>query len=218
MTFKRYLFLSIITLSLLVANGCKGGRWSREWEEKFESFQPSETIMNIIGIREGMQVAEIGAGNGRFIAKVARRVGERGWVFANDINKRALKFMRNRIKRDHITNMVVVEGLVENPLLPEGTLDLIYVINSYSHFRKPVTLLRNAIPALKYGGRLAIIEYDPRKRPDLESHATPQETVIRQAREAGFQVIHIDTTLPIDNIYIFRVKAKSREQSAVKNS
>jgi ubiquinone/menaquinone biosynthesis C-methylase UbiE len=167
--------------------------------------------MEIIGVREAMTVAEIGAGNGRFAVRVAKRVGKRGRVFANDINKKALHFMRARIKRENITNMVVVEGIVDNPLLPERSVDLIYVINSYSHFTQPVALLKKAISALKTGGRLAIIEYDPRKRPDLEDHATHQETVIRQAQEAGFQLLHTDTTLPIDNIYIFRIREESND-------
>lgn len=205
MTFKHNLLLILFTFFLLITSACKGDRWTREWEEKFESFQPSETIMNVIEVKPGMTIAEIGAGNGRFIVRVARRVGKMGRVFANDINRKALRFMRERIIREKITNMVVIEGLVDNPLLPEKSMDLIYIINSYSYLRQPVVLMKNAIPSLKPGGRLAIIEYDPHKRPDLESQATYKETVINQAKEAGFKLIHIDTTLPIDNIYIFEV-------------
>jgi hypothetical protein len=46
--------------------------------------------------------------------------------------------------------------------------------------------------------------YDPEKVGDLQGHAVPRETVIRQAESAGFKLENLDDSLSKDTIYIFR--------------
>jgi ubiquinone/menaquinone biosynthesis C-methylase UbiE len=193
----------LITASLFACQD-QGGRWSAEWEAKFEEWQPSEYVMDTFGIRPGMVVAEIGAGNGRFAVRMAARVGEEGEVYANDIDPRALRFMRKRIENEGISNMTVVEGDLTNPRLPRGELDLACIVNTYDDLSRPVELLRNTLPALKRGGVLVIMVYDPEKVGDLQGHAVPRETVIRQAESAGFKLENLDDSLSKDTIYIFR--------------
>lgn len=204
-----YLFCSFILLFLISPiTACQSKdvkRWSKEWEERYEDRQPSAAIMDSIGIREGMIIGEVGAGNGRLAVKVAARVGENGKVYANDISKEAIDFMRERCEREKIANMVVIEGTVEDPLFPEAGLDMVYMINTYHHLEKPVELLRNIIPALKPHGTLAIIERDPERADDSRSHGTTREILIRQAEEAGYESIRVETFLSEDNIYIFRI-------------
>jgi len=201
---------AVVVLSCLIClvfgSSCQQtGRWSEEWEEKFEMFQPSDLIMDTIGIEPGMVIGEIGAGNGRFAVKVAERVGQTGKVYANDIDPKALNFMRRRCMREHITNIFIVQGEIADPCFPDGELDLVYFVNTYHEIQHPVTLMRNTIHALKPGGCLAIIEIDPAKMEGSQSHSTPEEIVISQAEEAGYDLIRIETFLPKDNIYFFQV-------------
>jgi ubiquinone/menaquinone biosynthesis C-methylase UbiE len=205
MAFPR-LLLTALLLLLLSCN--KGDRWSEEWEERFEPIQPTARIMDTLGIRPGMVVAEIGAGNGRFAVRVAARVGDAGRVYANDIDPEALEFMRNRCSRENLQNITVVKGSLTDPMLPPARMDLIYVINSYEHFDDPVTILENAAPALKPGGILAIIATDPNKAPDARGHSVPLEVVLRDASIAGFEILRMATFLPRDNIYIFRIRGE----------
>jgi SAM-dependent methyltransferase len=163
--------------------------------------------MDIMEIGPGMTIGEIGAGNGRFAVKVAARVGPEGTVYANDIDRRAISFMRKRCDRDGIDNMVVVHGEEADPLLPEGSLDLVYLINTYDELSRPVEILKAAHRSLKPGGRLAIVVYDPAKLPDHRGHAVAPEVVVSQARGAGFELILMDTSLLYDNIYLFRRRA-----------
>ena len=181
----------------------KAGRWSKEWEDKFEAFQPSEKIMDIIGVRQGLYVGEIGAASGRFAVKVAARVGHTGKVFANDIDEHAINFMKKRRKRERITNMEVIHSKEIDPCFPMGQLDLVYIINTYDDLSDPVNLLKNIIPSLKADGRLAVICYDPKKLKDHRGHAISPDVIIRQARSAGFKLIHVDKSFELDNIYIF---------------
>lgn len=201
---KAVVLLALILPIFLAGFSCdREKRWSEEWEQKFESFQPSGTIMDILQIKPGMAVGEIGAGNGRFAVRVAARVGENGRVYANDIDPKAIDFMERRCRRDGISNMTVIRSWEVEPGFPDSTLDLVYLINTYDELSDPVTLMRNTRPSLKPGGRLAVIVYDPEKLKDHRGHAVPRDTVIDQCSQAGFTLIHLDTSLVYDNIYIF---------------
>lgn len=185
----------------------KTKRWSLEWEEGFETFQPSSKVMDLIGIKKNMYVGEIGGGNGRFAVKVAKRVGDSGKVYANDIDLKAVRFMRQRIERDNIKNMQVILSRPTNPYFPRNKLDLVYVINTYNYFTDPVRLLANTVYSLKTDGRLAIVAYDPEKLKKKKSRGTPREVILNQVKEAGYMLISMDTTsLVYDNVYLFRKK------------
>jgi ubiquinone/menaquinone biosynthesis C-methylase UbiE len=200
-------FCLALLVPLLLCPACGGGGlWSEEWEESFEAFQPSDMIIDRVGIEPGMVIGEVGAGNGRFAVKVADRVGERGLVYANDIDPEALRFMAERIERESITNMVVLHGGEVEPGFPPGELDLVYLINTYDHLSDPVTLLRNVAPGMKPTGRLAIIATDSAKMEDAGGHATARRVVIDQVTRAGYELVSLDTSFQYDNIYIFKLR------------
>ncbi len=113
--------------------------------------------MDSIGVKPGMVIAEIGAGRGRYVVHMAKRVGVTGKIYANDIDKKALDYLEYRCKRDSIPNVITVLGKVTDPLLPKETMDLVYMINTYHHLDKPVDLMKNIIPCLKPEGRLGIV-------------------------------------------------------------
>ncbi|MBN1350834.1 class I SAM-dependent methyltransferase [candidate division KSB1 bacterium] len=197
-----------ISLVLLVVSSIycqKKGRWSEEWEQRFEVRQPTGQIMDSIGVVPGMVIGEVGAGNGRVAVKMATRVGESGKVFANDIDSKALNFMRERCERENIRNMVVVEGRATDPMFPKEQCDLVYMINTYHHLDDPVSLLKNIASALKPNGRLVIIEADPAKAENMGWHSTPKEKVLAQAAKTEcYEPVAIKSFLRDDNIYIFR--------------
>ncbi|MBA7551276.1 2-methoxy-6-polyprenyl-1,4-benzoquinol methylase, mitochondrial [subsurface metagenome] len=175
------------------------------WEERHNRKQPPDKVMDAIGVKPGKIVGEVGAGRGRYVVHMARRVGPEGKVYANDINKNKLKYLRSRCKRENILNIETVLGEVDDPKLPEGQLDVIYVINTYHHLDRKIDIMKNIKPALKPDGIFVIIENEPNKS-GWESHATPKDVVIREAGEAGFELVRIEDFLEEDNIYIFKVK------------
>ena len=163
-----------------------------------------EQVMDAIGVNPGMTVAEIGAGRGRYVVQLAVRVGPEGKVYAEDIDEAALRHLEERCRRWELENVETVLGDTLHPRLPEGALDLIFIISSYHHFEDPVTLLRNARPALKPDGILAIGEWMP--RPGRSGYNTP-EKMEAQIREAGYTLDRIETFLQKNhmNLYIFRL-------------
>jgi SAM-dependent methyltransferase len=172
-------------------------------EALLNGLQPPDKVMDIIGLKPGMVAAEIGAGRGRFVMHFSVRVGESGKVFAEDIDAAALDHLKRRCDRWKLGNVETILGTVMDPKLPAGELDLIFVISSYHHFDDPTALMRNARPALRPGGVLAIAEWIPTSD---RRGGTPPETVKSQVRAAGFDLVRTDLSLEANRlaIYLFR--------------
>ena len=202
---KRFIpvLVALLALAILVSNPLVA-QDPDGWEEYQTSLQPPEIVLPAIEIKEGMVVGEIGAGRGRYSVILAEHVGEKGHIYANDINKESLDYLEFRLKRDKIDNITIIRGKERDPLFPENKMDMIFIVNTYHHISHPVDVLKNAYPALKPSGTLVIIDGVPGKYGGDSSHTTPKEKLISQAKEAGYAFDRIAAELQRDDIYIFR--------------
>jgi SAM-dependent methyltransferase len=138
--------------------------------------------------------------------QIAHRVGESGKVYANDIDAAALRYLEQRCAKWGFGNVEAIVGEPTHPRFPEGELDLIFMISTYHHISQPTELMRNALPALKPDGRLAIAEWVPRNGNGATNSATPPEVLEKRMNEAGYE---LQRTVPFPdptngfNIYIF---------------
>ena len=123
-----------------------------------ETWQPPEQIMDSIGVKPGMIIGEAGAGQGYFTFYLARRVGEKGKVFANDISKSSLHEIQSRSKRENITNIITVSGETEDPLFPQKNIDMIVMVYVLHEMEKPVEFMGNLQKYIKPETLLVIIE------------------------------------------------------------
>ena len=170
-------------------------------EARLNRLQPPDKVMNAIGVEPGMVVAEIGAGRGRYVVQLAVRVGKGGKVYAEDIDAAALRYLKKRCNRWGLENVETILGEITDPKLPDGKLDLIFVISAYHHFSDPVALLRNARAALKPDGKLAIGEWIPTdERP---RSGTSPEQVENQMKAAGYRLERIERFLEANRMYIY---------------
>lgn len=186
-------------------------------QEKKVPVEPSETwlnnqhqpekLMDAIGLKEGMTIADIGAGKGRMTVFFSLRVGETGKVYANDIDEAALEYLEHRCQSNDMTNVTTFLGKVDNPTLPAGKVDIAFMVSTYHHLEKPIEMMRNTIPCLKKDGILVIVERDPVKTGQTGSESTLREKLTREANEAGFQLIRVNSELlERDNIYFLKVR------------
>jgi SAM-dependent methyltransferase len=183
------------------------------WERRLNERQPPDMVLEALGIGPGMVVAKVGAGRGRYVIHSAYRVGLSGKVYAVDIDKSALEYLRDRCRREGLQNVETILGTVVDPKLQEGTLDLVYIISAYHHLADPVQLLKGIRPSLKPGGRLGIVEREPSKcgHPAWEDgarardrwEAVRKEDLVEEAHTAGYRLLNLHTFLPQDNIYVF---------------
>ena len=195
-TVSIFLLLFIIIAPSVIIGQEKKGVLEPETpnEARLNRLQPPDQVMDAIGIVPGMTVAEIGAGNGRYVVQLAVRVGTNGKVYAEDIDTDALKHLENRCKRWELKNVETILGDVTDPKLPQGELDVIFVISAYHHFEDPIKLMRNARSALKSDGMLAIGEW---------IRATSPEQMETQMNAAGYTLERIEKFLEKNNLYIY---------------
>jgi ubiquinone/menaquinone biosynthesis C-methylase UbiE len=189
---------------------------SEPWEKQINERQPPEKVMNAIGIRPGMLIGEIGAGRGRYTVYLAGKTGTTGKVLANDIDESSLAYLRGRCKRLGIKNVETIVGEMNDPRLPEHSLDMAIMVLVYHMLDNPDNLLRNIKRSLKPGAPLIIV--DPRDRyideefgidrsKPGEKPPTITARIEKSARESGYTITKLDTLLPGD--YIFTLMPKS---------
>ncbi len=187
-----------------------GGRWTVVSVLNHAGQYAGETddrILDAMGVRPGMTIGEIGAGTGRITLALARRVGERGKVYANDIDETALAQLRAVCERRGVKNVETLVGKVDDPMLPKGALDLAITAIVYHHLEQPVALLRNLASSLKPGATLVIVDPAYDRTGDKDSaRPTTRERVESEAAEAGYELVAMNASLPRDNIFILRLK------------
>jgi SAM-dependent methyltransferase len=181
-----------------------GEKWTNER-------QPPEKVMDAIGLKPGMVVGEVGAGQGRYTIHLAARVGTTGHVYANDINEADLTFLRDRCLQDKLANVETILGRIDDPLFPKASLDMVFMVLTYHHLARPVDLLKNLIPSLRSGATVVVIDPDPVKDPGRpSSESTSREKIEREANAAGFEIAKIETFLSRDNLFILNVKEQKK--------
>jgi SAM-dependent methyltransferase len=142
-------------------------------------------VMDILGIRPGKTVADVGAGSGWFTVRAARRVGETGVVYAVDINPEAVRYVDDRARTEKLHNVKAVLGKGDDPLLPAGAVDAVLLLKTYHEVVEPVALLRNLRAALRSGAKVGIID----RNGNGEDHGVNRDVVLHEATEAGYRLL-----------------------------
>ncbi len=186
--------------------GVAGADWLERSEREKE--EAPESALDQMGVRQGITVADIGAGTGYFSIRLARRVGPTGRVYANDVQPEMLERIRIRCEKLDIHNIETVLGSEADPKLPAGRMDLILMVDVYHEFSQPQRMLDAIRTALKPDGRLVQLEYrkeDP-EIPIRPDHKMSIPEVKTEVEAEGFKLEKVTDTLPRQHLFIF-VKA-----------
>jgi len=168
-------------------------------------WQRPDQIMDAMGIADASVVGDIGAGSGWFTIRLARRVGPRGLVYAEDVQKEMINAISRRVGREGFNNVRAVLGLGNDPRLPASSLDAVLMVDSYHEVEDRVSMLANLAKALKPAGRLAIVDFrldGTGPGPDPEERVSP-DVVVNDATKAGLRLIRQEPFLPYQYFLIF---------------
>jgi cyclopropane fatty-acyl-phospholipid synthase-like methyltransferase len=143
-----------------------------------------ERVMDILGIKPGASVADIGAGSGWFTVRAARRIGKTDKVYAVDINPEFLQHIRERAQREGFRNIQTIQDRGDDPLLPANSVNSVLLMKTYHEITKPVPFLINLRKALKSGARVGIVDRNGRG----DDHGIDAAVVIEEAWQAGYQL------------------------------
>ena len=157
------------------------------------AWQKPEQIMDALAIADGSTVADIGTGAGWFSVRLAQRVGPKGLVYAEDVQREMLDATRRRVAREGLRNVQLRRGVGSDPKLPDNAVDAVLVVDVYPEVDDRVTLLKNLKAAIKPNGRIGIVNYKPGQggpgpAPN-EGTRVDATSVEADARAAGLRVI-----------------------------
>ena len=141
-------------------------------------------VMDMLGIRPGKNVADIGAGSGWFTVRAARRVTASGTVYAVDINPEAIHYIDQRAKKEQLQNIKTILSTPDDPQLPPDSIDAVLLLKTYHEVAHPIVLLRNLNSSLKPGARIGIID----RNGNGENHGVSNDVVVREAAQAGYEL------------------------------
>lgn len=161
---------------------------SAEWstEEARDRDGEAAQVLSFLGVRPGMTVADIGAGEGYYTVRAARRVAPTGRVIAEDVIPEYLNKLKQRIEREHLNNVDLDLGEAHDPRLPSQSVDLVLMVHMYHEVQQPYGLLYNLLSALRPGARVAVIDLDQ----PTEKHGTPHTLLLCEFHALGFRQTH----------------------------
>jgi ubiquinone/menaquinone biosynthesis C-methylase UbiE len=158
-----------------------------------------ERLAAWLEVQPGTRVADLGAGDGTFTVALARRVGSSGHVYATELDDEQLAHIRQAAAEAGLANVTVIKAAVPRTNLPEACCDALFSRTVYHHLTEPAAINADILRALRPGGRLVIIDFEPGGimnwigRPETANrhggHGTPKETVVREVAAAGFQLL-----------------------------
>ena len=180
-----------------------GANWlerpEREKEEHVSKLLPP------LNIKPGDVVVDLGAGSGYYTFKLAEIVGNKGKVFAVDIQPEMLAIIRSRMKNKKVENIQLVRATESDPKLPENSIDLIFMVDVYHELSQPYEVTDAMVKALKPGGRLVFVEFrlEDDAVPIKRLHRMSQKQVEKEMRP--FPVRHRETLghLPWQHVIIY---------------
>ena len=193
----------------------EGAAWlEREGRDQLER---PDLVLQAMELKEGMTVAEIGAGTGYFSRRIAKAVGPTGKVYAVDIQPEMLELLKKYAAQEGVTNIVPVLGGETDPKLPKGGFDRILLVDVYHEFQKPGPMLARIRESLAPGGTEILIEY--RLEGDTASHILKEhrmsvEQVLSEWNPAGFELANQIETLPSQHLFIFSPRRGARPAPA----
>ena len=196
--------------ALLIALSLGCGNWKRfAYERGRDDWQQPERVVASLGIEPGDHVADLGAGSGYFTLRLAEAVGPTGRVYAVDVDAEMNEYLREKLKQAGVANVEVIDGRFEDPLLPDGRIDLIFSSNTYHHIQERPQYFRNVQRDLAAGGRIAIIDYnDTTWFPRFMGHYTDKDVLVGDMNEAGYDVVGDHGFVERQNFVVFELRRR----------
>lgn len=122
---------------------------------------PKKNIQHL-NLREGMYVADFGAGSGHYTFVVSGIVGEGGKVYAIDIQRDLLQRLKNHAQAEHRENIEIVHGDFEEiggSRLRDQSIDAVIVSNVFFQIERRKTMIEEVRRVLKPGGKVLLIDW-----------------------------------------------------------
>jgi len=188
-------------------------RSAEEWVRTLENperdeWQQPARVVESLHLQPGQAIADIGAGSGYFSVRMAREVGEKGKVFAVDIDRGLIDHLANRGREEELPQLIPVPAEPDDPKLAPASVDLVFICDVIHHIENRGAYYAKLKRALKPAGRLAIVDFYKRELPVGPGIAMkiPKADLIAELDAAGFGLKEQFDYLPYQYFLVFEAK------------
>jgi ubiquinone/menaquinone biosynthesis C-methylase UbiE len=181
-----------------------GADWlTRESRQREED---CKRLLTELHVKPGQSICDMGCGNGFYTLKLAHLTGDKGKVFAVDIQQEMLDMLQRRAKSAKLGNIETLLGTETDPKLKENSLDLVLMVDVYHEFSKPGPMLKAIRTSLKPDGRIALAEFrgeDPNV-PIKPEHKMTKKQILKEFSANGLKLTDHFDTLPWQQLMFFQ--------------
>jgi predicted methyltransferase len=160
-----------------------GGTFSTE--DARDRLGEAEEVMELAGVKPGMSVADVGAGEGDYTVRLARVVGPKGRVLAEDIMPEVRDQLSDRIQLERLDNVAVKLGAADNPMLPPASFDRVFLVHMYHEVAEPYAFLWHLREGVKPDGLVVVVDSN---RP-VKQHGMPPAALKCEFAALGMQPV-----------------------------
>ena len=162
----------------------------------------AEQVMELAGVKPGMSVADVGAGEGYYTIRLAPVVGGKGRVLAEDIQPEVRDALSDRVQRGHLDNVAVKLGTPDDPMLPAQSFDRILLVHMYHEVQSPYAFLWHAREGLKSDGEVILVDSN---RP-VKRHGIPPAQAKCEFAALGLEPVKY-SVLSSGEVYLMAFRA-----------
>lgn len=182
-------------------------------EDTRDDLGEAKVVMDLAQIGAGTTVADIGAGEGYYTVRLSERVGAKGRVLANDIDRAALQRLGQRVERERLDNVSIKFGAPDDPRLPPNSFDRVFLIHMYHEVEEPYAFLWRLRPALKPGGQVIVVDTE---RPTGQ-HGIPPKLLFCEFEAVGYRLVQFVRKPELRDFYAqFEAVGKRPEPQEIK--
>ena len=154
-------------------------------EDARDRLGEAEEVMTLAGVAPGMSVADVGAGEGYYTVRLARIVGPKGRVLAEDIIPETHDTLSERVQRENLDNVAVKLGAPDNPMLPRASFDRVFMVHMYHEVESPYAFLWHLRDGVKPDGLIIVVDSN---RP-VSHHGIPPAQLKCELAALGLQPV-----------------------------
>jgi protein-L-isoaspartate O-methyltransferase len=177
------------------------------WLERTEREEEENTtaLLKNMALKLGETVADVGAGSGYHVVKMAPLVGPAGTVYAVDIQPEMIEFLQQRVQKAQLKQVKTVLNNDSSVQLPKAQVDKILLVDVYHEFAFPYEMAVSMLQALKPGGKLFLVEFraEDRNVPIKTIHKMGVAQARKEFEAAGFVWVENISNLPWQHCMVF---------------
>jgi ubiquinone/menaquinone biosynthesis C-methylase UbiE len=178
-----------------------------DWLERPEREQEERVtkLLKNMDLKPGEIIADIGAGSGYHVVRMAPLVGASGKVYAVDIQPEMLAYVKKQAKDAGLSQVATVLGTEKEVQLPREHIDKMLLVDVYHELAYPYEMARSMWAALKPGGRLFLVEFraEDESVPIKAIHKMTEAQAVKEMEAAGFRLVKNITNLPWQHCLCF---------------